>query len=104
VVAVVEPDTHDLRRAFDRRRHSRTVLDDAGCRGKDECLRNRLRILSEAECYARIYYGARDETVKIVHLEPRRKRFQTRISGEQLRRHFEERLMKREPLARDEAK
>jgi hypothetical protein len=64
-------------------------------------LRTRLRILSEAECYARIYYGARDETVKIVHLEPRRKRFKTRISGEQLRRHFEERLMKREPLARD---
>ncbi len=58
--------------------------------------------MSEAECYARIYYRTRDETVKIVHLEPRRKRFKTRVTGEQLRRGFEERLMKREPLAREE--
>ena len=63
----------------------------------------RLRALSEAECYARCYYTARDETVKIVHMEPRRKRFRGRITGEQLRRHFEERLMKREPLAREDA-
>jgi hypothetical protein len=83
-------------------RADRIRLDCTGGRGKDAVL-SRLRILSEAECYARIYYGARDETVKIVHLEPRRKRFKTRVSGEQLRRHFEERLMKREPLARDEA-
>ena len=40
--------------------------------------------------------------MKIVHLEPRRKRFKTRVTGEQLRRNFEERLMKREPLAREE--
>jgi hypothetical protein len=79
----------------------RNRLDARGHGGKDEAL-SRLRSLSEAECYARIYYGSRDETVKIVHLEPRRKRFKTRVSGEQLRRHFEERLMKREPLARDE--
>lgn len=75
-------------------------LDASGGGGKDGGL-TRLRALSEAECYARIYYGARDETVKIVHLEPRRKRFKTRVTGEQLRRHFEDRLMKREPLARE---
>jgi hypothetical protein len=80
----------------------RIGLDAARGRGKDGDL-SRLRVLSEAECYARIYYGRRDETVKIVHLEPRRKRFKTRVTGEQLRRHFEERLMKREPLAREEA-
>jgi len=58
--------------------------------------------LNEAECYARCYYSTRDDTVRIVHMEPRRKRFKTRITGEQLRRRFEERLMKREPLAREE--
>jgi hypothetical protein len=40
--------------------------------------------------------------VKIVHLEPRRKRFKTRVTGEQVRLGFEKRLMKREPLAREE--
>ena len=63
----------------------------------------RLRALNEAECYARCYYTTRDETVRIVHLEPRRPRFKTRVTGEQLRRRFEERLMQREPLAREEA-
>lgn len=58
--------------------------------------------MSEAECYARIYYAQRDQTVKIVHLEPRRPRYKLRVTGEQLRRNFEERLMKREPLAREE--
>jgi hypothetical protein len=65
-------------------------------------LRSRLRSLNEAECYARCYYSARDETVRIVHLEPRRPRYKLKVTGEQLRRHFEERLMKREPLAREE--
>jgi hypothetical protein len=78
-----------------------TVLDVRGGRGKDAGL-SRLRALTEAECYARIYYRTRDETVKIVHLEPRRKRFKTRVTGEQVRLGFEQRLMKREPLAREE--
>jgi hypothetical protein len=56
----------------------------------------RLRNLSEAECYARCYPGG-DETVKIVHVEPRRPRRATRVSGEELRRRFEERLDGREP-------
>ena len=51
----------------------------------------RMRALSESECYARCY-GARDEQVRIVRLEPRRPRFALRPSGEELRRHFEERL------------
>jgi hypothetical protein len=59
----------------------------------------RMRQLSEAECYARCY-GWRDEQVRILRLEPRRKRHALRPSGEQLRRHFEERLEQRsEPEA-----
>ena len=51
----------------------------------------RLRPLTEAECYARCY-GAWDPTVKIVRLEPRRPRFPTTVSGEDLRRALEERI------------
>ena len=51
----------------------------------------RLRTLSEAECYARCY-GAYDPTVRVVRLEPRRPRFPTTVSGEDLRRLFEERI------------
>jgi hypothetical protein len=47
--------------------------------------------LSEAECYARCY-GGWDPTVTIVKLEPRRPRFPTTVSGEELRRRFEERI------------
>jgi hypothetical protein len=61
--------------------------------------RMRLRSLSETECYARCY-GARDEQVRVVRLEPRRPRYAPRPSGEDLRRHFEERLDQRiEPEA-----
>jgi hypothetical protein len=52
--------------------------------------------LSEAECYARCY-GAGDDNVRFVRLEPRRPRFDTRVSGEDLRRAFESRLDAREP-------
>ena len=48
----------------------------------------RLRPLSEAECYARCY-GGWDPTVTTVKLEPRRPRFPTTVSGEELRRRFE---------------
>ena len=61
--------------------------------------RLRLRELNEAEAYARCY-AARDDTVKVVRAEPRRPRYATRVSGEQLRRLFEERLERREPLSK----
>jgi hypothetical protein len=51
----------------------------------------RLRSLSEAECYARCYRGW-DPTVTVVKLEPRRPRYPTSISGEAIRRIFEERI------------
>ena len=59
-------------------------------------LRARLRPLSEAEAYHRCH-GSRDAEVRIVHLEPRRKRYQLRITGEDLRSAFERRLDLREP-------
>ena len=59
----------------------------------------RMRSLSETECYARCY-GARDEQVRVLRLEPRRPRYALRPSGEELRRHFQERLDRRiEPEA-----
>lgn len=58
----------------------------------------RLRPLSEAECYARCY-GWFDDTVRVVRLDPRRARLVSRLSGEQVRRLFEERLDTREPEA-----
>ena len=51
----------------------------------------RLRTLTEAECWARCY-GAYDPTVSIVRLEPRRPRFPTTVSGEDIRRLLEERI------------
>jgi hypothetical protein len=55
----------------------------------------RLRILSEAEAYARCYGGAGDD-VKVVRV-PRRPRYQLDVSGEDLRVAFAERLDRREP-------
>lgn len=55
----------------------------------------RLRPLSEAECYARCYPGG-DDTVRFVRRVPRRPRYAMRVSGEELRRLFEERLDARE--------
>jgi hypothetical protein len=59
----------------------------------------RLRPLSEAECYARCY-GDRDDSVTIIRVDPertRRRRVESRVSGESLRRLFEERLDTRDP-------
>ena len=56
----------------------------------------RLRPLTEAECYARCYGGGGDD-VRVMRLEPRRSRVVVRLSGEELRRRFEERLDAREP-------
>ncbi|HET7855056.1 MAG TPA: hypothetical protein VFL41_01220 [Gaiellaceae bacterium] len=57
----------------------------------------RLRPLTEAECYARCY-GAGDDNVRFVRMEPRPPRVETRMSGEDLRQAFERRLDKREPV------
>jgi hypothetical protein len=57
----------------------------------------RLRMLTEAECYARCY-GAPKEAVKVVRIE-RRKRGLSSVSGEALRLEFEQRLAGREPAA-----
>jgi hypothetical protein len=57
----------------------------------------RLRRLSEAECYARCY-GAMDDTVRVIRLQ-RPRAVVRRLSGEQIRRLFEERLDGREPEA-----
>jgi hypothetical protein len=55
----------------------------------------RLRALSEAECYARCY-GATDESVRVVALEPLLPRFPAHLSGEGLRRLFEDHFEARE--------
>jgi hypothetical protein len=56
----------------------------------------RLRPLSEAECYARCYGGSGGDDVRVVRIEPRRPRALLRVTGEGLRRRFEERLDGRE--------
>jgi hypothetical protein len=61
-------------------------------------LRVRLRPLDEAEAYARCH-GERGADVRIVHIEPRRPRFETNVSGEELRRSFEQRLDARDRLS-----
>ena len=48
-------------------------------------------MLSEAECYIRLY-GGWDPAVTIVKLEPRRPRYEPSVSGEHLRREFEARI------------
>jgi hypothetical protein len=58
----------------------------------------RLRPLTEAECYARCY-GRFVETVRVIRLEPRRARATARVSGEDVRRLFEERLGARDAEA-----
>ena len=59
----------------------------------------RLRSLSEAECYARCYGSRGDEVVRVIHAEPRRPRYETPVSGELLRSLFEDKLDSREPEA-----
>jgi hypothetical protein len=55
----------------------------------------RLRVLSEAEAYARCYSASTDD-VRVVKI-PRRPRYQLEVSGEDLRVAFAERLDRREP-------
>jgi hypothetical protein len=54
----------------------------------------RLRSLSEAECYMRLY-GDHDPTVQAVKLPPRPSRYASNVSGEDLRRALEERIDER---------
>jgi hypothetical protein len=61
----------------------------------------RLRHLTEQECYTRIY-GDRDETVRVVGSKVRDSRFPT-LSGETLRELFETRIDDRDPDAPAEA-
>lgn len=62
----------------------------------------RLRVLDETECYARCY-GDREDSVQIVAFAPRRARFESALSGEDIRRLFELRLDAREPELQPEA-
>lgn len=57
----------------------------------------RLRTLTEAECYARIYGGHGGEAVSVVRVPQRRTNRAT--AGEELRERFEERLESRGPEA-----
>ena len=62
--------------------------------------RARLHSLGEEECYGRSY-GDRSSLVRTVKLEPRRPRYDLPVSGEDLRRGFEERLAAREAPDRE---
>lgn len=62
----------------------------------------RLRTLTEAECYVRIY-GDWKPTVKTVKAEPRRPRYELPVTGEDLRREFEARIDARPDEAAPEA-
>jgi hypothetical protein len=62
----------------------------------------RLRALDEAECYTRCY-GGFERNVEIVEVETRRSRFESRLSGEDIRRLFELRLDARDPELEPEA-
>jgi hypothetical protein len=57
--------------------------------------KRRLRPIGESEAYGRAY-GDRTTQVRIVKLEPRRPRYQLKVSGETLRRAFAERLAQRD--------
>ena len=62
--------------------------------------KQRLRQIGESEAYGRAY-GDRSTQVRVVKLEPRRPRYQLKVSGETLRRAFAERLAKREEPDRE---
>jgi hypothetical protein len=56
----------------------------------------RLHQIGEAEAYGRSY-GDTKRDVKIVKVEPRRPRYQLRVTGEALRDAFLDRLNRRDP-------
>ena len=53
--------------------------------------KQRLRQIGESEAYGRAY-GDRSEQVRIVKLEPKRPRYELKVSGEKLRQAFARRL------------
>jgi hypothetical protein len=57
----------------------------------------RLRTLSEAECYARCYGSRSEDGVRVVKVSPRRG--DAGVTGELMRLLFEEKLDTREPEA-----
>lgn len=59
----------------------------------------RLHQIGEKEAYGRSY-GEFSGDVKIVKVEPRRPRYQLKITGESLRKAFLDRLNRREPRDR----
>jgi hypothetical protein len=60
---------------------------------------SRLHEIGEAEAYGRSY-GDHSGEVKVVKVEPRRPRYQLKVSGESLRDAFLDRLNRREPADR----
>ena len=62
----------------------------------------RLRVLDEAECYARCY-GDHEDSVQVIDFEPPRPQVESRLSGEDIRRLFELRLDARDPELQPEA-
>jgi hypothetical protein len=56
----------------------------------------RLHQIGEAEAYGRSYGDKRGD-VRIVKVEPRRPRYQLKVTGEALRNAFLDRLARREP-------
>jgi hypothetical protein len=62
----------------------------------------RLRVLNEAECYARCY-GDHEEAVQVIRFERQRPSFAAALSGEDIRRLFELRLDARDPEVELEA-
>ena len=58
--------------------------------------KRRIGEIDEAQAY-RNSYGERSALVRTVELPPRRPRFTPHVSGEELRRRFEERLESRRP-------
>ena len=62
-------------------------------------IESRLHEIGEAEAYGRSY-GDHSGEVKVVKVEPRRPRYQLKVSGEALRDAFLDRLNRREPADR----
>jgi hypothetical protein len=60
---------------------------------------SRLHQIGEAEAYGRAYGDSRRD-VKIVKVEPRRPRYQLKVTGESLRNAFLDRLNRRDPADR----
>ena len=63
---------------------------------------SRLRQIGEAEAYGRAY-GDQSGDVKVVKVEPRRPRYQLKVTGESLRDAFLDRLNRREPAEKPDA-